>query len=89
MIVSYVQNGGGLVVSPTPWGWAQLKGSNDFSLMATYKAMALAGLTISDGVIWGSSTFVTDNPNAYLSHIGKQIDLVFGSTSDNINFDIA
>lgn len=57
--------------------------------MVTYKAMALAGLTISDGVIWGSSTFITDNPTAYLSHIGKQFDLVFGSSSGVVDYNLA
>lgn len=38
-VLSFVKNGGGLFLATTPWGWAQIKGSNDFNLMLTYKTL--------------------------------------------------
>ena len=43
-ILNFVKNGGGLAVGITPWGWAQIKRSNDFSLLLCYNTLIEAGL---------------------------------------------
>ena len=85
-VLNFVKNGGALVVSATPWGWTQLKGSNDFSLMLTYKTMIEAGIAYTEDIIWGSSTFKVLNPNTYLSHVGNQLENVLAPLSLTVDY---
>lgn len=85
-VLDFVRNGGALVVSATPWGWAQGKGSNDFSLMLTYKTMIEAGIAYTEDVIWGSSTFKVVNPNTPLSHVGNQLGFALAPLSSTVDY---
>jgi hypothetical protein len=73
-VLNFVRNGGGLFVSATPWGWAQIKKSNNFNLMLTYRTLLEAGIAFNGNYIWGSTVFQF-NKATYLSHLGIQVDI--------------
>jgi hypothetical protein len=84
-VLSFVRNGGGLFVSTTPWGWASIKGSNDFNLMLTYKTMLVAGIAYNDDYIWDSSVF-NFNKLTHLSHLGIQVDITLAPENSSFNY---
>jgi hypothetical protein len=49
--LNFVKNGGGLVVAITGWGWIQMKGTTDLSLMLTYNTLLAANILYTDGVM--------------------------------------
>lgn len=46
-ILNFVKNGGGLVMAICPWGWVQIKQTNDFNKMLTYKTFLTAGIILT------------------------------------------
>lgn len=56
-ILNFVKNGGGLVMAICPWGWVQIKQTNDFNKMLTYKTFLTAGIMLTEDVNDGSDTF--------------------------------
>lgn len=88
-ILNFVQNGGALLLAVTPWGWVQLKGTNDWNLMLTYKTLLAAGISWTENLIWGSSIFYF-NKTTYLSHLGIQTNIVMSpKNSASFNYSIS
>jgi hypothetical protein len=84
-ILNFVRNGGGLFVSATPWGWAQIKRSNNFNLMLTYKTLLEAGIAFSGNYIWNSNTFYF-NKTTHLSHLGIQVDISLAPENISLSY---
>jgi hypothetical protein len=84
-VLNFVRNGGGLVVSSTPWGWAQIKGSNNFNLMLTYRTLLEAGIAFNGDYIWDSRVFYF-NKVAHLSHLGIQVDITLAPENLSFNY---
>ena len=85
-ILNFVKNGGGLFVAITPWGWAQLKGSNEFSIMLSYNTLIEAGLFFNENYIYGSSLFYTNKTDLYLSHLGALMPLALNPENSAVNY---
>ncbi len=87
-ILNFVKNGGGLIVSATPWGWMQLKGTSDLTLMLTYNTLLAANLLYTGDIIWGSSTFTAVNANTQLSNVYTQLLNALKAKSSTVNYQL-
>lgn len=87
-ILNFVQNGGALLLGVTPWGWAQLKGTNDWTLMLTYKTLLAVGISWTNNVIWGGNIFYF-NKTTYLSHLGIQTNIAISPENTAFNYSLS
>lgn len=85
-ILNFVKNGGGLVLGICPWGWAQIKKTNDFSKMLTYKTLLQSEMALTLDGIWGNFDFDLTKSNLELSHFGFHVGNILFPQKENFDY---